>query len=67
MRAMASDFFATNPLMAGPQVAMVIFVIVFAVVIWRVMRARPSDYQAQASLPLAEETSVTKARESSHE
>ena len=58
MRAMASDFFATNPLLAGPQVAMVIFVIVFAAVIWRVLRARPADYQAQASLPLSDDSAI---------
>lgn len=67
MRAMASDFFATNPLMAGPQVAMLIFLAVFGVVVWRVLRARSSDYEAQARLPLCDESSSPEARENGHD
>ncbi len=54
MRAIASDFFSQNPLMAGPQIAMLIFLAIFCVVTWRLMRGGKERWESAARLPLDE-------------
>jgi cbb3-type cytochrome oxidase subunit 3 len=49
---MASDFFSQNPLMAGPQIAMVIFLAVFLGVTWRLLRSSKERWEHAARLPL---------------
>ncbi|WP_157069366.1 hypothetical protein [Sandaracinus amylolyticus] len=61
MRAIASDFFATSPLMAGPQIAMLIFLAIFVLVAVRIARGGARQWDAAARLPLEDE------KESRHE
>lgn len=52
MRQLAEGFFDRSPVMAGPLIAMLIFIAVFAVVIVRVVRAHRSEIDRSARLPL---------------
>jgi hypothetical protein len=54
MRSIASDFFSQNPLMAGPQVAMLIFLAIFIAVSWRLLRSDKDRWDGAARLPLDE-------------
>lgn len=54
MRRMAESFFADSPVMAGPLIAMLIFMIVFGLVIVRVIRTRREELDRSARLPLEE-------------
>jgi hypothetical protein len=54
MRDIASDFFARSPAMAGPLVALVLFFAVFVAITFRVLRARPDQFQGEAALPLSD-------------
>ena len=64
MRSIASDFFASSPLMAGPQIAMLIFLAIFAMVVIRVIRSGASRWEAAARLPLEDsDVKVGVARE----
>lgn len=65
MRAIASDFFAESPLMAGPQIAMLIFLAVFVAVVVRVARSRASQWDAAAGLPLSDERAPSREGSSS--
>ncbi len=65
MRAIASSFFETSPLMAGPQIAMLIFFAIFAVVVLRVVRSRAADFDDASRLPL--EGEEQSRREDAHE
>jgi hypothetical protein len=56
MRAIAADFFLRSPLMAGPQIAMVIFLVIFLLVTWRVLRSRSSEWETAARMPLMDGT-----------
>jgi hypothetical protein len=52
MRALASDFFARSPVMAGPVIAIVLFFTVFAgVVIW-LLRRKADSFDALAHIAL---------------
>jgi hypothetical protein len=51
MRQIAEGFFDRSPVMAGPLIAMLIFITVFAVVIFRVVRAHKSEVDRSARLP----------------
>lgn len=52
MRALASDFFARSPVMAGPLVAIVLFFTVFVgVAIW-VMWTKREAFDAVSRMPL---------------
>jgi hypothetical protein len=52
VRDIAHGFFEASPAMAGPLVALVLFFLVFVAASWRVLRARPSDFDGAAALPL---------------
>lgn len=52
MRQIAQSFFDQSPLMAGPLLAMLIFLAVFGLVIVRVMRAGAEDVERSARMPL---------------
>ena len=52
MRDMLFGFFANNPLIWGPVVALVIFSVIFALVCVRVARRGKAAYEADARLPL---------------
>jgi hypothetical protein len=54
MRQIAESFFERSPAMAGPLIAMLIFFVVFALVIVRVVRAPKCDLDRSAHLPLEE-------------
>lgn len=54
MRSIASDFFSQNPLMAGPQIAMMIFLGIFLAVSWRLLRSGKERWESAARLPLDE-------------
>jgi hypothetical protein len=54
MRQMAESFFERSPVMAGPLIAMLIFLAVFLLVTVRVMRTRPAEVDRAARLPLGE-------------
>lgn len=51
MRQMAESFFERSPVMAGPLVAMLIFLAIFTLVIVRVMRAQRAEMDRSARLP----------------
>lgn len=70
MRAIASDFFAQSPLMAGPQIAMLIFLAVFAAVVYRVVRGGAGQWESASRLPLEGESEsrvAVAAEEKGHE
>ncbi len=52
MRHMFLEWFADNPLLYGPIVALVLFSAIFAVVAFRVWRNGAAAYERQAHLPL---------------
>ena len=52
MSELARDFFSDNPAIAGPLVAMVLFGVVFAAAIVRVLRTEKSHVNKMAHLPL---------------
>jgi hypothetical protein len=52
MRQIAEGFFDKSPLMAGPLLAMLIFIAVFAAIFVFVLRARKPDLERSARLPL---------------
>lgn len=54
MRAISESFFADNPLMAGPLIAMLLFLAIFAVVVVRVVSARRTEMDRSARLPFEE-------------
>jgi hypothetical protein len=54
MRQIAEGFFRESPFMAGPLIAMLLFVAVFAVVVVRVLAARKNDIDRSARMPLEE-------------
>lgn len=54
MRQMAESFFERSPVMAGPLIAMLIFLAVFLFVIVRVMRSEKAEMDRTARLPLEE-------------
>lgn len=52
MSELARDFFSDNPAIAGPLVAMLLFTVVFAAAVVRVMRAENGHVDRMARLPL---------------
>lgn len=52
MRTLLTDFFARSPAMAGPIVAILVFVTVFAVVIGYLMLGRRERFDALAAIAL---------------
>jgi hypothetical protein len=50
--AMVSQLLAGSPLLVFPVVALVIFIVVFAVAVTRVMRRPAKAYEALAKMPL---------------
>jgi len=59
MSELARDFFATNPAMAGPMIAMFLFATVFSLAALRAWKASPEHVRRMANLALegdAEET-----------
>ena len=54
MRAIAEPFFAGSAHLLGPTFALAFFVVVFALVIVAVLRARPGEIERAAALPLTE-------------
>lgn len=70
MRALATDFFAQSPLMAGPQIAMLIFLAVFAAVVVRVIRSGSRQWESASRLPLegeSEPRAAVAGKECGHE
>ena len=67
MRAIALDFFARSPFMAGPLLAMLIFLGVFVAVLARLWLRGSKSYDDAAQLPLFEETPSQNARRSTGE
>lgn len=55
MRAIAMDFFERSPFMAGPLLAMLIFLGVFVAVLARLWLRGSKSYDAAAQLPLFDE------------
>ena len=55
---MYREFFCRSPLLALPLVALVIFLVVFAGVVFSVLRRRSHHFDASARLPLDEGTEV---------
>ncbi len=54
MRQMAESFFERSPVMAGPLIAMLIFLAVFLYVTVRVIRSERAEMERSAHLPLEE-------------
>ncbi len=52
---MYREFFANSPVLALPVLSLVIFITVFAGIVVRTMRRRPSEFDGVASLPLQTE------------
>ena len=52
MSEMARDFFSDNPAIAGPLIAMLVFTLVFAAAVVRVIRAQREHVDRMAHLPL---------------
>jgi hypothetical protein len=55
MSRIAADFFASSPLMAAPQIAMLLFFAIFVAVCVRVARTRARDWDTVARLALDDE------------
>ena len=53
---MAHEFFANNPAMAGPMIAMFIFLVVFTVAGLRAWRLSPDHAERMANLALEGES-----------
>ncbi len=56
MSELARDFFATNPAMAGPMVAMFLFAVAFSMAALRAWRASPEHVRRMARLALDDES-----------
>lgn len=52
LSALASEFFASSPLMMLPIVALLLFLCVFTAATWRALRRKPAELEPIARLPL---------------
>ena len=50
----SADFFARSPVLAGPVVALGIFIVVFVAVSVRAARTKKTELDRMAALPLAD-------------
>ena len=49
---MYREFFIHHPMLGLPILSLVLFIVVFAMIVVRTMRKRPSQFDALAALPL---------------
>jgi len=59
---LASEFFASSPLMVLPVVALLLFLCVFTAASWRALRRKPSELEPIARLPLGDDDPLTETR-----
>jgi hypothetical protein len=52
LSALASEFFASSPLMMLPIVSLILFLCVFTAATWRALRRKPVELEPIARLPL---------------
>jgi flagellar biogenesis protein FliO len=54
---MFASMFRQSPLLVFPLLALLLFVTVFALIVWRVLRSSARAFDSVASLPLGDEPS----------
>jgi hypothetical protein len=59
---MYREFFANHPMLALPVISLLLFIAVFAMIVVRTMRRRPSQFDALAALPLDGAAELTHGR-----
>jgi hypothetical protein len=55
LSALASDFFASSPLLVLPVIALVLFLCTFTLASWSALRRKPTELDPIARLPLGDD------------
>ena len=59
LSALAKSFYADSPLLAYPIIALLLFLVTFTAITWRVLRTPRSELDALAQLPFQDDPATT--------